>query len=487
MALPPRHRLRALLPCLLLTAAACSEQAPTDDDDARTFVIPFTPYFGSDVVECGTTYSGAGVTAASFELKDFVMFVHSVELVREDGSTVPFELRDDQHWQGQGVALLDFNDASGKCQGDVETNAELVGTAPDHDDYVGIRFGVGLPPELNHLDAVKAPAPFNKPSTWWSWQGGYKFFQMTLETEAHESYFVHLGATGCDGSTEDGFSCAAGHAIEIEVPEFALGRDGVRLNLATLLAEMDINAPVDFASGDFVAGCMSFDPDPECDPLFAKFGRHFMTDDPGPTQLVFECDEEIALDPDAVGDPDPTPQPGSADFERDPVLDQIVVSKSGVAASHAPEDVYVIGDRTHARGAGAQCVKCHQERGPGSGLFDVAGTIWNPDTNTGYGNATIKLLPIFAGPCMEGDEREHCVDQAPGYFLEQDVVATLVTDPNGNFYSTEIPETAQPPFWPVVLPAEDDTDLVPKFMGHPAGSGSCNMCHGGLRIQLGAE
>ncbi len=465
--------------------ASCGGAPPASADAAeRTFVVPFTPYFGPDAVQCGTSYEGAGTTGGDFELKDFLVFVHSVHLIRDDGERVPLTLRDDQHWQGQGVALLDFNDASGQCQGDAETNAQIVGDAPDYDDYTGIEFGVGLPPELNHLDAVTAPAPFNKPSTWWSWQGGYKFFQMTLKTQMHDAFYVHLGATGCDGSTDDGFSCAAGHAIDIAVEDFTPGADGVRLNVATLLAGVDINAPVDFAAGDFIAGCMSFDPDPECDGLFTKFGRHFMNDEPSDAQIVFECDDDAARRSDSPAALDDSPQPGSPDFVRDPALDVSVLSDPTVARSHPAGDIYAIGDRSYDRGAGAQCVACHQDLGPGLGQFALAGTVWNPDWATGYGGATIKLLPIFAGPCLDFDERPHCEGQAPGYFLEDDVVASVQTDPNGNFYATELPPEAVPPFWPVVVPGDDADGLEPKFMGHPAASGSCNMCHSSFRVQL---
>ncbi|PRQ00521.1 MbnP family copper-binding protein [Enhygromyxa salina] len=472
----------AMAMAVAITASSGGCQG-TSEDAPRTFVIPFTPMFGTEVVRCGATFGPAGTSGAEFEVKDFLAFVHSVELVRASGEVVPLALVEDQEWQGGGVALLDFNDATGDCSGDPETNTQIVGTAPDHADYVSIRFGVGLPAALNHLDAVTAKAPFNKPSTWWSWKDGYKFFQLSTATAAHESFFVHIGATACEGSLDQGFSCAGEHEIAIELEDFVPGQDGVRINLANLLAGVDMNAPVDFASGDFVAGCMSFDPDPECDPIFTKFGRHFMSDETGPAQRVFEVDVGAAPDetPDAV---DPTPQPGSDEFERDPALDSANVSQRDLARSHAPDSILQIGDRTHRRGPGSQCMGCHQDKGPGRGLFKVAGTIWQPDRTTPYGGATVKLLPIAAPPCQADDARDHCQGQAPGYYREEDVVATLVTDPNGNYYSTELGPEADPPFWPVVEPDPADLDLAAKVMGHPAASGSCNMCHGSIKLEL---
>lgn len=478
-----RSKKLAFVVSLLLSGCADSDAPPEDGE--RTFVIPFSPELGGQPIACGPTFTGAGTRGSSFELRDFVMFVYDVQLVREGGERVPLRLVEDQHWQGRGVTLLDFEDGTGLCAGDGETNDRVVGTAPDHDDYVGLSFAVGLPPELNHLDAVTASPPFNKPSTWWGWKDGYKFFQLTMATPAHEFFYVHLGATACDGTVESGFTCNADHELSIEVGGFVPGEDGVLLNVAALLSELDLEAPVDNDAGDFVAGCMSFDPDPECDPVFRKFGRHFLVDDPGPQQVVFEPVAGMAAAIADPGDIDDTPQPGHPDFPRDPSLDVVRESRPDVAASHPVGDVYAIGSRTYARGPGAQCMFCHQPKGPGFGLFDVAGTIWSSDGATPYAEATVKLLPADSGPCLELDEREHCVDRPIGYYREEDVVATLVTDPNGNLYSTELPTEAQPPLWPVVVPAEG-SGLAPKFMPFPAAAGSCNMCHAALRIRLEA-
>ena len=35
-------------------------------------------------------------------------------------------------------------------------------------EYTGLQFRVGVPPELNHLDAAVAPAPLNDPGLWWA-------------------------------------------------------------------------------------------------------------------------------------------------------------------------------------------------------------------------------------------------------------------------------------------------------------------------------
>lgn len=90
-------------------------------------------------------------------LLDFRLFVHDVELVRAGGEHVPFRLTEDGAWQRDGVALLDFEDGSGSCEtGSADTNARLRGEAPQHEDYTGVAFTLGMPERRNHLDAATA-------------------------------------------------------------------------------------------------------------------------------------------------------------------------------------------------------------------------------------------------------------------------------------------------------------------------------------------
>ena len=188
---------------------------------------------------------------------------------------------------------------------------------------------------------------------------------------------------------------------------------------------------------------------------------------------------------DAEADADATPQPGHPDFPRSPALDMSRVSERGGIASHPPGNVYPIGSLTHDRSPGSQCMSCHQSLGPGLGLFDVAGTIFAANGVDAYPNATVKLLPVWAGPCGENDAREHCEDQPVGYYREEDVIVALETDARGNFYTTDLPAGVEPPFWPIV---EAEDGLAPRAMRFPTSSGACNMCHGistGIRIRFG--
>ena len=91
--------------------------------------------------------------------------MHDVRLVDADGGEWPVTLDDDDLWQTDAVALLDFEDKTGTCaNGTTPTNTVVKGTYDTgHDtvDFTGLRFKVGVPFALNHGDAATAPSPLN--------------------------------------------------------------------------------------------------------------------------------------------------------------------------------------------------------------------------------------------------------------------------------------------------------------------------------------
>lgn len=258
----------ALSTALLLSAsliAACG------DNETNVVEIPFRAVVGSESAACGTTYSNIGTTRSTFSLLDFKLYVSDVALVRKDGTQVPLTLEQDGVWQRDDLALLDFENATGDCtQGTTETNLTVRGTAP-HGDYTGVSFTLGLPVEVNHLDAATAPAPLNVPGMWWSWKGGYKFVRLDVKTRSGQSYFLHLGSAACTGDATTGYSCSRGNAPRITLPAFDLDRSEVVLDVAKLWAEVDLDRQIDMVT-DFVRGCMAGPTDPECPPVLTKLG-----------------------------------------------------------------------------------------------------------------------------------------------------------------------------------------------------------------------
>jgi uncharacterized repeat protein (TIGR04052 family) len=255
-------------------------------DPPGSMRIEFRAVVGAQPFNCATQYSNVGTSRATVTGADFRLYVHDVQLVRRDGTRAPFELVDDGRFQGQGVALLDFEDGTGGCEtGSPETRTHLLGRAPAG-DYTGVAFKLGVPQALNHLNAPTALAPLNIPGLWWSWSGGYKFARIEVRTARNPFFYFHLGATGCMGNVGAGFTCNYGNRGEIQINGVDFARDAVRVDLAALLANVDVDRTPD-GMADRIAGCMAFAGDPECPAMFGAVGMAFTDQPMVGTQTMF--------------------------------------------------------------------------------------------------------------------------------------------------------------------------------------------------------
>lgn len=252
-----------LLPVLLLTQACENEQ---------TYTLRFSPQVRDQPLVCGTSYGEIGTSRSTIDLLDFKVYLRDVTLVRANGERHTLELEQDGTWQRDGIALLDFEDGTGACDtGSPEERRQVVGTAPAHEDYTGLEFKVGLPPDMNHLDGATAPAPLNAPGMWWSWQGGYKFIKLDVRSPGNETYFFHLGASGCSGSVAEGFTCTADNQATVLLEGFDPEGSHVVLDVAGLYSEVDVDRVPD-GTTDALPGCMSAAADPECPGFFRHLG-----------------------------------------------------------------------------------------------------------------------------------------------------------------------------------------------------------------------
>jgi len=273
---------RLLIPILCVAAlTAC--------DSDREVALRFAPVLGDKPFACGQDFADVGSAGSTVTPLDFRMYVHEVALLRASGERVPVAIRDDGQWQADGLVLLDFEDGSGACMtGSPATNLEVRGSVPDHGDYVGVEFIVGVPHEQNHLDGAIAPAPLNAQGMWWTWQGGYKYMRLDVRPSAQSEFFYHLGATNCAGSVQDGFECAFANRAPVRIDDFDLERDAIVVDAAQILAGVDVDRVPDGVS-DSLPGCMAFPGDPECPAMMAPLGLRFEDDAPAGAQTVFSA------------------------------------------------------------------------------------------------------------------------------------------------------------------------------------------------------
>lgn len=168
--------------------------------------INFAGWVGDQEFACGENYKKVGTSESTLTPADFRFYVSNLALVDEEGNAVPIELEQDNKWQYQNVALIDFEDGTGACDnGTAETRTMVVGTVPEG-DYKDLQFTLGVPKQLNHKDAAVAPSPLNLTSLWWNWQGGYKFLRADLKTEqtiSNTAVTSNSQTTHSQGSTDN--------------------------------------------------------------------------------------------------------------------------------------------------------------------------------------------------------------------------------------------------------------------------------------------
>ena len=260
---------------LVLAAAtavtACSDS--TGPEGPVDVSIEFAAVVNGTAFACGQTFTGVGTSSTDIVLTDFRFYVSGVELLDASGSAQPLELAQDGTWQREDVALLDFEDASTSCvNGTPATNTTVRGTVPAG-NYTGLRFTLGVPEDMNHVDQTTAAAPLDLTALFWSWNGGYKFARMDhTSADQPNGWNVHLGSTGCTPAgdpTVPATSCTNGHRPTITFAVFDWEANEVVADYGALVQDSDLSVNTN------QKGCMSFPGDPDCAPVMNNFGLDY--------------------------------------------------------------------------------------------------------------------------------------------------------------------------------------------------------------------
>ncbi|HVN08926.1 MAG TPA: MbnP family copper-binding protein [Patescibacteria group bacterium] len=249
---------------------------------------------------CGKLYEGVGTGATTVTPADLRFFVSNIELIDAQGGATPVALDQDGVWQYKSLALIDLEDGTGECRnGNTPMHAEATGSAPPR-EYKGVRFTVGVPFDLDHVDPLQAPSPLNMTAMLWTWQSGYKFIRAEVvvapsgasataaatpaepgaraqnaAVEAHSRGFpVHIGSTGCGGTVRTAAppqECMNPNRIVVTLEEFDAAKDVVIFDFGRLLANSDVTVN----SPSTAPGCMSGEDDPDCAPVMGALGLPF--------------------------------------------------------------------------------------------------------------------------------------------------------------------------------------------------------------------
>jgi uncharacterized repeat protein (TIGR04052 family) len=229
-----------MLAAMVSFLAACSESSSRVE-------VPFT-----------VTYSGSPVAcdgSATTTLTDLRFYVHNVRVFDANGQAKSVQL-DEGEWQQPDLAFLDLEDGTGGCaNGTSETNAVVQGTVIGK-NFRGLEFTLGVPFSRNHGDPLKAQRPLGDAAMHWHWRGGYKFMRAGLRNNV-DSFWIHLGSTGCQGTIRNITGCNAPNRVTVRLDNFVPG-DAVLIDLAQLVSAgaLDDETSSDCSSGPAEEGCL---------------------------------------------------------------------------------------------------------------------------------------------------------------------------------------------------------------------------------------
>jgi uncharacterized repeat protein (TIGR04052 family) len=237
----------------------------------RQVIIDFKAKVGGADFACGKTFAEQGSKLTTIEPADFRMFVQDVKLINDKDEEVPLKLKASAPWQSDTVALLDFEDAKGKCggEGTPETNTKIVGTVPDG-RYNGVSFVNGVPEDLNHGDPTKSADPLKTYSSLsWGWLFGFRFVKLEVVSntssadldagaEVIPGGLFHLGSTGCTatGAMEDGgldletpITCTKPNRNHVRLDNYKVGESVIVADISKVFAATDLTVAADCHSG----------------------------------------------------------------------------------------------------------------------------------------------------------------------------------------------------------------------------------------------
>jgi len=254
------------------------------DSSSEDVTVDFAAVVDGTPFACGEMYENLGANNTSLELSDFRFYVQDIELRTEGGDYVPLEL-DDNDWQVDNTVLMDFEDGCGDL-GNPGMNSVASGTAPGG-PFVGLRFEMGVPFDINHENPATAPPPMNLDTMHWNWQGGYKFLRIDSGNFEMTAWRMHLGSTGCDGDQQSGgtTSCSTPNRVAVEL-DFDPSSDVVVADFARLVAGAALNDN----QGGTPVGCMAGPSDSDCGPLFNNLGLAFGGQQPSGPQTFFSAE-----------------------------------------------------------------------------------------------------------------------------------------------------------------------------------------------------
>ncbi len=233
--------------------------------------IEFSAAWGGQPIQCESNAAA---------LTDLRFFVSSIFLIDPEGNEHNVVLASDDRWQQRNIALIDLENSAGTCSnGTPQMNMSIAGTVAAS-DIVAAKFTIGVPFDTNHANPLLARAPLDRAAMHWHWRSGYKFLRAGISNPT-DSFWIHLGSTGCEGTIRHISRCNSPNRVTVEIANFTPDTDRIMIELAELFRDVDLEDGIR-------TDCSSSPAESACAAPFEALGLDFGGRTNDQTQRVFQ-------------------------------------------------------------------------------------------------------------------------------------------------------------------------------------------------------
>lgn len=234
----------------------------------RPAKIYFQPVYKDVALSCGKSFPGndeANIKSGEqqkWQYQQLQFFIHGVEVKTKKNGWQPWLMTPNSN-QASNVALL-----GEICHENNEQSFWQLELTPLAKSVVitDIRFILGVPFELNHLNPLTQPSPLNDSSMFWGWRGGHKFLRAELVSKK-DDWLFHLGSTGCKALSPvraPKSECLQPNRVEVSLP-FTAQTTTIEFDLAVLIGDIELTRK---------NSCQSAVDEEHCKELFKNLGMY---------------------------------------------------------------------------------------------------------------------------------------------------------------------------------------------------------------------
>jgi uncharacterized repeat protein (TIGR04052 family) len=186
-----KHAVLALSVCIFFLSSCDNSENSAEKNN----ILYFQPSFNDKALTCNRSISLSG---KAWHYNQLQFFISEIELKHHQGKWKKSSLLISPY-QTDKIALLgeycNNNKVKNKGNWLLEFDANTALTNTTH-----IRFTLGLPFAINHLNPLTQESPLNIPAMFWGWQKGHKFLRVEMASN-NDNWLFHLGSVGCSAAS----------------------------------------------------------------------------------------------------------------------------------------------------------------------------------------------------------------------------------------------------------------------------------------------